>query len=164
MLEHFQFETLRASNHTACRFAKERGFSARLFQRKDTLILQLLQTNRTGSTCMPIEASLPLAPDPPEKARWGKDGGLGGKNFLNAFPSERLGPLALAATEGGRRPCPLRRRKLRASTAEMRGFPSPQQLANNVRPCSPNAPQPCPPPCLPTAPLFASPFLCIPTS
>ena len=28
---------------------------------------------------------------------------------------------------GGRRPCPLRRRKLRASTAEMRGFPSPQQ-------------------------------------
>ena len=27
--------------------------------------------------------------------------------------------------DGGRRPCPLRRRKLRASTAEMRGFPSP---------------------------------------
>ena len=30
--------------------------------------------------------------------------------------------------DGGRRPCPLRRRKLRASTAEMRGFPSPQLL------------------------------------
>ena len=27
-LEHFQFETLRISNHTACRFAKKRNFSA----------------------------------------------------------------------------------------------------------------------------------------
>ena len=40
---------------------------------------------------------------------------------------ERENPLAPAATEGGRSPCPLRRRKLRASTAEMRGFPFPQK-------------------------------------
>ena len=33
---------------------------------------------------------------PPEKARWGRDGGLGGKDYGNAFPAERLGPLALA--------------------------------------------------------------------
>ena len=33
---------------------------------------------------------------PSEKARWGMDGGLGGKNYKNAFPSERLGPLARA--------------------------------------------------------------------
>ena len=59
-------------------------------------------------------ACLPFA-----KARWGKDGGLGGKGNT---------PLAPAATEGGRRPCPLRRRKLRASTAEMGGVPSPQQI------------------------------------
>ena len=69
---------------------------------------------------------------PFEKARWGRDGGLGGKDYKNAFPSERLGPLAPAATEGGRRPCPLRRRKLRASTAEMRGVPSPKQLTKSV--------------------------------
>ena len=49
-------------------------------------------------------------------------GGLGGRET----------PLAPAATEGGRRPCPLRRRKLRASTAEMRGFPSPKQLTNSA--------------------------------
>ena len=35
---------------------------------------------------------------PSEKARWGMDGGLGGKYYKNAFPSERLGPLARAAT------------------------------------------------------------------
>ncbi|MDM8217292.1 hypothetical protein QUW15_14180 [Desulfovibrio piger] len=28
LLEHFQFEMLRISNHTACRFAEKRGFSA----------------------------------------------------------------------------------------------------------------------------------------
>ena len=32
---------------------------------------------------------------PSEKARWGKDGGSGGKNYGNAFPAERLGPLGL---------------------------------------------------------------------
>ena len=37
---------------------------------------------------------MPLSP--PEKARWGWDGGLGGKNYKNAFPLERLGPLAPA--------------------------------------------------------------------
>ena len=51
-----------------------------------------------------------------EKRAGERMGGLGGRET----------PLAPAATEGGRRPCPLRRRKLRASTAEMRGFPSPQ--------------------------------------
>ena len=30
------------------------------------------------------------------KARWGREGGLGGKNYKNAFPSERLGPPAPA--------------------------------------------------------------------
>ena len=63
------------------------------------------------------------------KARWGRDGGLGGKDDGNAFSrfaAKRLGPPAQAATE--RRPagpCPLRRRKLRASTAT-RGGPFPQ--------------------------------------
>ena len=41
------------------------------------------------------------------KARWGEDGGLGEGGTFARKP----------ATEGGRRPCPLRRRKLRASTA-----------------------------------------------
>lgn len=41
------------------------------------------------------------------KARWEEDGGLGeGGTFVRK-----------PATEGGRRPCPLRRRELRASTA-----------------------------------------------
>ena len=31
-----------------------------------------------------------------KKARWGKDGGPGGKDYGNAFPSERLSPLAPA--------------------------------------------------------------------
>ncbi len=31
-----------------------------------------------------------------KKARWGKDGGLGGKDYGNAFPSERLSPLVPA--------------------------------------------------------------------
>ena len=61
------------------------------------------------------------------KARWGRDGGPGGKDYKNAFPSERLGLSRQQRPNGGRRPCPLRRRKLRASTAEMRGFPSPQK-------------------------------------
>ena len=61
-----------------------------------------------------------------EKARWGRDGGLG-EGLRERLSFGKAGPLALAATEGGRRPCPLRRRKLRASTAEMRGFPSPRK-------------------------------------
>ena len=36
----------------------------------------------------------PYTPHAAEKARWGKDGGLGGKDYQNAFPLERLGPLA----------------------------------------------------------------------
>ena len=42
---------------------------------------------------------------PSEKARWGKDGGPGGKNYGNAFPrfaAERLGPLC--ASRDRRRP------------------------------------------------------------
>ena len=30
---------------------------------------------------------------PSEKVRWGKDGAWGEKNYKNAFPLERLGPL-----------------------------------------------------------------------
>ena len=41
------------------------------------------------------------------KARWEEDGGLGEGGTFAREP----------ATEGGRRPCPLRRRELRASTA-----------------------------------------------
>ena len=50
------------------------------------------------------------------KARWGRRGGLGEREPL---PRERR-------PNGGRRPCPLRRRKLRASTAAMRGSLSPK--------------------------------------
>ena len=39
---------------------------------------------------------------PSDKARWGKDGGPGGKNYGNAFPAERLGPLC--ASRDRRRP------------------------------------------------------------
>ena len=34
-----------------------------------------------------------MAVSPLKKARWGKNGGPGGKNYGNAFPLERLGPL-----------------------------------------------------------------------
>ena len=65
-----------------------------------------------------------------------------GRGVVSAFCITRAGEgmggsggrektLARAATEGGRRPCPLRRGKLRASTAEMRGFPSPRQLSTS---------------------------------
>ena len=43
-----------------------------------------------------------MARVPSDKARWGKDGGSGGKNYGNAFPAERLGPLC--ASRDRRRP------------------------------------------------------------
>ena len=63
---------------------------------------------------------------PFEKARWGRDGGLGGKDYNNAFPSERLGPLAPAATGWRPQAVPVATKEW-ASAAEMRGFPSPQK-------------------------------------
>ena len=97
------------------------------------------------------------------KARWGRVGGLGGEGSrerLFSLRCEKAGPPVQAVTE--RRPvgpCPLRRRKLRASTAERdrkaarravsvatkeatgidsraRGSPSSQTIMDSVsRPC-----------------------------
>ena len=46
---------------------------------------------------MTFEKDLPPGLCPPLKKRvGGRMGGLGGKNYGNAFPAERLGPCALA--------------------------------------------------------------------
>ena len=54
-------------------------------------------------------------------------GGLGGRPARTPFLQKGWALSRWQRPDGDRRPCPLRRRKLRASTAEMRGFPSPQE-------------------------------------
>ena len=79
--EHFQFET---RNHTACRFAEKACFSAQFGPGGSVLpprVSPFLKLKRSLNT-----------PAPPEKARWGRDGGLGGKDYQSAFPLETAGP------------------------------------------------------------------------
>ena len=59
--------------------------------------------------------------------------GAGGKNYKNAFPLERLGPLAPAATGWRPQAVPVATKEW-ASTAEMRGFPSSRYSTKLPRP------------------------------
>ena len=63
---------------------------------------------------------------PPDKSAAGEGKGAWGEGLRERLSFVKAGPLARQRPDGGRRPCPLRQRKLRASTAEMRGSPSPQ--------------------------------------
>ena len=73
-----------------------------------------------------------------EKARWGRDGGLGGKDDENAFSRsavKRLGPPAQAATE--RRPagpCPLATQEPYGHRQQREGFPFPPKKTGQLRP------------------------------
>ena len=62
---------------------------------------------------------------PFEKARWGRDGGLGGKDYKNAFPSERLGPLAPAATGWRPQAVPVATQEATGIDSRDEGFPFP---------------------------------------
>ncbi len=131
LLEHFQFEMLCISNHTACRFAKKTRFFRSLWAgRRCTASARYIFKGKTIShTCLLVNTCRGFHCLLKKRAEE-KMGGLGGR--AQPFHSAaRKGVLVVLSREqrpnGGRRPCPLRRRKLRASTAEMRGFPSPQQ-------------------------------------
>ena len=63
-IEHFQFEMLRISNHTACRFAEKPRFSAHF---------------GPGGAVPPSRVSPISKVKRSDKARWGRDGGSGGK-------------------------------------------------------------------------------------
>ena len=56
--------------------------------------------NRLYTRHLSLVAKPSRIPDSsPIKARWGRDGGLGGKDYQNAFPSERLGQAVPVATK-----------------------------------------------------------------
>ena len=62
------------------------------------------------------------------KARWGRDGGPGGKNYGNAFPrfaTERLGPPAPAATEWQPQAVPVATKEATGIDSRDEGFPFP---------------------------------------
>ena len=81
--------------------------------------------------CAPRPCFFPLI-----KASWGRDGGLGGKDYENAFSrfaAKRLGPPAPAATERRPQAVPVRRqRSLTGIDSRARGSPSPQTSTNHV--------------------------------
>ena len=74
-----------------------------------------------GDGCRRESGSVPVARYLPEKSALREGEGAWGRG--NTLSRQQR-------PNGGRRPCPLRRRKLRASTAEMRGFPLPQKHAS----------------------------------
>ena len=63
----------------------------------------------------------------PDKARWGRDGGPGGKTCKNAFPSERLGPLAPAATGWRPQAVPVATKEATGIDSRDEGFPFPPE-------------------------------------
>ena len=111
--------------HSAAR--KRKNISAP--QKERCPAVSIIMTCRRGTAMRALSRAFPFPVILLNKARWGRGGGQGeGPAFSQRSEKRRSrSPLARAATEGGRRPCPLRRRKLRASTAEIRGFPSPQK-------------------------------------
>ena len=74
-LEHFQFEMLRISNHTAC---YSRGTAA---------------TGKTTVFLLPFIL--------PEKARWGRDRGFGGKGKTSRASSDRMAAAGRARCDEG---------------------------------------------------------------
>ena len=86
--------------------------------------------NALYATCLWWRSRLVFLTPPPIKARWGRDGGLGGKDYGNAFPSERLGPLAPAATEWRPQSVPVATKEATGIDSRDEGFPFPP---NNLR-------------------------------
>ena len=94
-----------------------------------TQILQIIsidRINRLYTRHLSLVAKPSRIPDSsPIKAPGEGMGGLGGKDYGNAFPSERLGPLAPAATEWRPQAVPVATKEATGIDSRDEGFPFP---------------------------------------
>ncbi len=142
-LEHFQFEMLCISKHTACHFAEKAHFSAHFWPGGAVPPLRVSPFSRAARLCYRgTVAGWKAVASPqcrilPNKARWGKDGGLGGRKPpcapARGVPSPQQSPLtyicsaAKSARRAKREPSALsmaRRFRRRAASSHMTMTPS----------------------------------------